>query len=120
MFCCIRKINIKLGSYLVISGTGTFSPFPSQVISLDVEDAKATYYDTLRMAGKVNIDPKYPVLRRRCDPKIIIYGYSKDVWKQIQGKVMFGNGVTWMCLISLYLSVDRRKEYSVISLCPPE
>ena len=70
MFCCIRKINIKLGSYLVISGTGTFTPSPSQVISLDVEDAKATYYDTLRMAGKVNIDPKYPVLRRRCDPEI--------------------------------------------------
>ena len=57
------------------------------------------------MAGKGNIDPKYPGLRRRCDPKII-YGYSKDVWKQIPAKVMFENGVTWMCLISLDLSLD--------------
>ena len=37
--------------------------FPSQEVSLDVEDVKTTYYDTLRMAGKLRIDPKKPVLR---------------------------------------------------------
>ena len=32
--------------------------FGSQVISLDVEDMKVTYYDTLRMAGKLSIMPR--------------------------------------------------------------
>ena len=44
--------------------------FVTQIISLDVEDVKVSYYDTLRMAGKLRIDPKYPVIRRRCDQEI--------------------------------------------------
>jgi len=36
---------------------------------------------------------------------------SKDTFKQIPGKIMFGNGVSWTCLISLDLRRNKRKEY---------
>ena len=38
-------------------------------------------------------------------------GYFKDVWKQVPGKSISGNGVSWMCLISLDLKMDRKKVY---------
>ncbi len=63
---------------------------------------KATYFDTLRMAGKATIDPKNAVLKRKCDPEMMTDA-SKDKFKQIPGKIMFGNGVSWTCLISLDL-----------------
>jgi len=75
-----------------------------------VEDVKTTFYDTLRMAGKVRIDPKNSVLKCRRNLEVI-YGYSKDVWMQVPGKIMFGNGVSWMCLIFLDLSYNKEKEY---------
>lgn len=67
--------------------------FGTQVVSLDVENVKTTFYDTLRMAGSISIDPKNAVLKWRYDHDQIS-GYSKDVWKQIPGKIMFGNGVS--------------------------
>ena len=71
---------------------------------------KTTFYDTLRMAGKVRIDFKNPFLKRRCDPEVI-YGYPKDVWRQVPVKIMFGNGFSWTCtLISLDLSYNKDKE----------
>ena len=76
--------------------------FASQVISLDVEDVKTMYYDTLRMAGKLSINPEKAV-RRTSPEKEIIHGQFKDTWKQIPGKIMFGNGISWTCLISLDL-----------------
>ncbi len=59
----------------------------------------------MRMAGKVSIDPKNAVLKRKCDPEMMT-GYSKDVFKQLPGKIMFGNGISWTCLISLDLKND--------------
>ena len=76
--------------------------FASQVISLDVEDVKTMYYDTLRMAGKLSINPEKAV-RRTSPEKEIIHGQFKDTWKQIPGKIMFSNGISWTCLISLDL-----------------
>ena len=38
-------------------------------------------------------------------------GYSKDTFKQIPGKIMFGNGISWTCLISLNLRRNRSTEY---------
>ena len=84
--------------------------FGTQVVSFDGEDVKATNYDTLRMVGLVSIKPEDAVIYRKCDPEIL-YGYSKDGFKQIPGKIMFGNGVSWTCLISLDLKRDRRKNY---------
>ena len=84
--------------------------FGSQVISQDVEDVKVTYYDTLRMAGKLSIMPERPVIRTHLD-KEIIHGFPKDGWKQAPGKIMFGNGITWTCLISLDLKMTEKGEY---------
>ena len=84
--------------------------FASQVISLDVEDVKVTYYDTLRMAGKLSIMPENPVIRSHLD-KEVIHGWPKDVWKQVPGKIMFGNGITWTCLISLDLRTTEQGDY---------
>ena len=82
--------------------------FGSQVISLDVEDVKVTYYDTLRMAGKLSIMPENPVIRSHLE---IINGWSKDGWRQVPGKIMFGNGITWTCLISLDLKTTEQGDY---------
>ena len=38
-------------------------------------------------------------------------GYSKEVFKQLPGKIMFGNGVSWTCLISLNLRRNKSREY---------
>lgn len=38
-------------------------------------------------------------------------GYSKDVFKQLPGKIMFRNGVSWTCLISLNLRRNKSREY---------
>ena len=84
--------------------------FGTRVVSFDVEDVKATYFDTLRMAGKAVIDPKNAVLKRKCDPEMMTDA-SKDKFKQIPGKIMFGNGISWTCLISLDLRRNKRKEY---------
>ncbi len=62
------------------------------------------------MAGLVSTDPKDAIIKRKCDPEILC-GCSKDVFKQVPGKIMFGNGIFWTCLISLDLRRDRWKDY---------
>ena len=84
--------------------------FGSQVISLDVENVKVTYYDTLRMAGKLSIMPERPVIRTHLD-KEIIHGLTKDVWKQVPEKILFGIGISWTCLISLDLKMTEEGDY---------
>ena len=75
-----------------------------------MEDVKTTYYDTLRMAGKLSIDPERAVIRTNLE-KEIIHGQFKDTWEQVPGKTMFRNGISWMCLISLDLKMDERGSY---------
>ena len=84
--------------------------FDSQVVSLDVEDVKVTYYDTLRMAGKLSISPERPVIRTYLE-KEVIHGLTKDIWKQVPGKIMFGNGISWTCLISLDLKMTEQGDF---------
>jgi len=36
--------------------------------------------------------------------------HSKDIWKQVPEKIISWNGVYWMCLISLGLKMDRKKD----------
>ena len=86
------------------------STFGTRVISMDVEDVKTTYYDTLRMAGKLEIPSKNSVLRTDVESEVI-YRFGKDVWKQIPGKIMIGNGISWVCIISLNMSKNHRGEY---------
>ena len=48
--------------------------FGTRIVSFDVEDVKATYFDTLRMAGRATINPKNAVLKRKCDPEMCVQG----------------------------------------------
>ena len=45
--------------------------FGSRVISMDVEDVKMTFYDTLRMAGKLEISSRHPVPRTQVESETI-------------------------------------------------
>ena len=84
--------------------------FGSKVISMDVEDVKTTFYDTLRMACELEITANHPVLRTQVESEII-HRFGKDGWSQIPGKIMIGNGISWVCIISLDLSRNERGEY---------
>ena len=84
--------------------------FGSKVISLDVEDVKVTYHDCLRMAGKVQIENPGAPIRPKTSSEIL-YKYGKDEYWQIPGKIMFGNGITWMAVISLDMRRNAREEY---------
>ena len=66
--------------------------FGSKVISMDVEDVKTMYYDTLRMAGKVQIKGPGALLQRK-PSKEILTRYRADVYREIPEKIMFGNGI---------------------------
>ena len=84
--------------------------FGSRVISLDVEDVKVSYHDCLRMAGKVQIEnPGSPILSK--PSRNVLNKYGKDEWRQIPGKIMFGNGLTWMAVISLDMRRNAKDEY---------
>ena len=50
------------------------------------------------------------MLRKKVETEFV-YGYLKDDWRQVPAKIMFGNGVSWTCLISLGLEVDERYQY---------
>ena len=81
--------------------------FGTQIIPLDVEGVKTTFYNTLRMDQKLKIRSGNAVLKTVVDTNII-HRYQKDCWKQAPGKIMFGNimfgnGITWACMISLDL-----------------
>ena len=43
--------------------------FDSSIISMDVEDVKASYYDVMPMAGKVVITPESQSFQRRLDDR---------------------------------------------------
>ena len=73
---------------------------------MDMEDVKTTYYDTLRMAGKLEISSRRPVLRTQLEPEII-YRFGKDGWRQIPGKIMKGNRVSWVCIIYYILRLEQ-------------
>ena len=84
--------------------------FGTRVISLDVEDVKTTFYDTLRMVGKLKISARSLVLCTQVESKII-YRFGKDARRQISGKIMIGNGISWVCIISLDLNKNAKDEY---------
>ena len=62
------------------------------------------------LAGKIQISGGQAVLRKKVETEFV-YGYLKDDWRQVPAKIMFGNGVSWTCLISLGLEVDERYQY---------
>ena len=56
------------------------SLFDSGVILMDVEDVKVSYYDVMRMAGKIVISRESQSFQRHLDDR--------------PGKIMFGDGLT--------------------------
>ena len=68
---------------------------------MDVEDVKASYFDIMRMAGEIVIsNPGTQIFKKRVDERAVP-GISKDCWKQMHGKIMFGDGLLWTAIISL-------------------
>ena len=67
--------------------------FNSGVISMDVKDMKASYYDVMRMARKIVILKDSQMFQCHLDNRLVA-GLQDDQWKQTPGKIMFGNGLT--------------------------
>ena len=60
---------------------------------MDVEDMKASYYDIMRMAGKIVISKDSQPFQRHLDNRLVT-GLQEDGWKQTPGKIMFSDGLT--------------------------
>ena len=56
------------------------------------------------------INASHPVLQTQVESETI-YRIGKDGWIPIPGKIMIGNGISWVCIISLDLSRNDRGEY---------
>ena len=85
------------------------SKFDSRVLSMDVEDVKASNYDVMRMARELVIsNPGTQIFKTRIDDRPVP-GIKEEGWKQTPGKSMFGNGLTWTGIISLPYKRNRSK-----------
>ena len=76
--------------------------FPCNALSLDVEDQQMSLYDVYRMCGKIPLVERKRLLARKLEdtPRHLLL---KDKWRQVPAKIMFGDGRTWMVVISLDL-----------------
>jgi len=84
--------------------------FGTRIISMDVEDVFCTHYDILRMAGDLEITTDNSVLNSKPET-YRRSGLAKDVHKNIPGKLMIGNGISWALIISLDLHRNEKDEY---------
>ena len=62
--------------------------FDTNVMSMDVEDVKASRYNIMRMAGKLVISRENQPFQKRLDSRLVP-GITEDSWKQTPGKIMF-------------------------------
>ena len=74
--------------------------FDSGVVSMDVEDLKASYYDVMRMVGKIVISKDFKPFQCHLNNKLV-YGLLEEGWKQTPEKIMFGDDLTWSAIIFL-------------------
>ena len=86
--------------------------FDTGVISMDVEEVKASCYDVMRMAGKIVISRENQSFQRYIDDRPVS-GLLEDSWKQTPGKIMFGDGLTWCAIISLPYRRNHEGNYIV-------
>ena len=91
--------------------------FNSGVISMDIEDVKASYYDFMRMAGKIVISKNSQPFQRHLDDRMVT-GLQDDERKQTPGKIIFGDGLTWWAIISLPYRRNRNGDYKVERIRP--
>ena len=84
---------------------------------MDVKDVKASYYDVMRMAGKLVISKGSQPVQRHLDNRLVM-GIQIDVWKQTLGKIMFSDSLTWCTIISLPYWRNRNGDYIVERIIP--
>ena len=83
--------------------------FDSGVLSMDVEDVKASYYDVMKKAGELFIsNPGTQIFKSKIDDRPV-----PDGWKQTPGKIMFGDSLTWPGIISLPYKRNRDGDYLI-------
>ena len=73
--------------------------FPSGVISMDVEEAKLTRYDELRLLGVVPLGGDDRVAAKKLadhDQRLHVAPDEKDRWRQVPVRLMIGDGVKWV------------------------
>ena len=90
----------KFHKWITEKPRGNQYVFESGVISMVVEDVKASYSDVMRMVGKIMISCDSQSFQRHIDNRPVS-GLLEDCWKQTPGKIMFGDGLTWCAIISL-------------------
>ena len=59
---------------------------------MDVEDVKASYFNVMRMAGKLVISKDSQHFQQSLDSRLVT-GIHKDGWKQTLGKIMFSDSL---------------------------
>ena len=79
---------------------------------MDVEDVKDSYYNVMRMAGKTVISWESQFFQRHLDDRSVS-GLLENSWKQMLGKTMFGDGLSWCATISLPYRRNQRGDYVV-------
>ena len=90
---------------------GNQDVFDNEVISMDVEAVNASYYNVMRIAGKIVMSRKSQSFQRHIDDRPVS-GLLEDCWKQTPGKIIFGDGLTWCAIIfSLPYRRNHRGEY---------
>ena len=85
--------------------------FGSKVVSMNVEDVTASYYDLMRMSGRLPMKENQ-VISTMLD-KNISPGLKEDHWKQTPGKIMIGNGISWTLIISINYVRNKQRDYYV-------
>ena len=91
--------------------------FDSGVISMDVEEVEAFYYDGMQMVGKIVISKDSQPFQRHLDNRLVTM-LLEDRWKQTLGKIMFSDGLTWCVIISLPYQRKKNGDYLVERILP--
>ena len=90
---------------------------PTHVVSMDVEEIKVTYYDTLRIAGRIPFK-KGQLMSRKEETQI--HGQLEDRMQQLPVKVMIGNGLNHALMVSLDLFRDAKGRYILNQIKAPD
>ena len=72
-----------------------------------MEDQQTYLYDVYRMSGKIGLPEKKLPISNILEPQVR-HGLPKDKWRQIPAKIMYGNGTTWVVVISIDLGFSSR------------
>lgn len=93
------------------------STFPTNSISMDVEQHQSTLYETYRLAGRLKFKPGSLMTTKLEET---IEGEPDDRPQQIPVKLMLGNGITYALMVSLDISQDAKGRYLVNRIIIPD